>query len=149
MGDGAYLPQPKTHQIMFSASLGVITSAKLCLQCVKAAESDIFVISNQQSAPGSWLGVAGHVGSTVSSLSLGKGCGSKQRGRGGVLSLCSIPAPRKGRGGSAAPGSGMDHCGAGGGWLLALVLLNPLALPASSAVWGQPGEWQPVCPPWA
>ena len=107
------------------------------------------MISNQQSAPGSWLGVAGHVGSTVSSLSLGKGCGSKQRGRGGVLSLCSITAPRKGRGGSAAPGSGMDHCGAGGGWLLALVLLNPLALPASSAVWGQPGEWQPVCPPWA
>lgn len=41
----------------------------------------------------------------------------------------------------------MDHCGAGGGWLLALVLLNPLALPVSSAVWGQPGEWQPVCPP--
>lgn len=30
--------------IMFSASLGGITSAKVCLQCVKAAESDIFVI---------------------------------------------------------------------------------------------------------
>ena len=60
-------------------------------------------ISNQQSAPGSWLGVGGHVGSTVSSLSLGKGCGSKQEGRGGVLSLCSIPCPQERERGQCSP----------------------------------------------
>lgn len=61
-------------------------------------------------------------------------------GRGPEPLFKSLP-PGKGereRGCSPVRGlpSGVDHCGAGGGWLLALVLLNPLALPASLAVWG-------------